>query len=166
MIVKKRFSHFVVPVALAIPALMLALVTSPARAADEKWPAPVAALAHEGLTIEKKFEAPSGLTGYAASFRGKPVAVYLTADGKHVIVGTLLDAQGHDLRAEPLARIVTNPQAEKAWGQLESSHWVRDGNKDAKVIVYEFTDPNCPFCHKFWEAAKPWVASGKVQIRH
>lgn len=28
------------------------------------------------------------------------------------------------------------------------------------------SDPNCPYCYKFWQAARPWVESGKVQLRH
>jgi hypothetical protein len=32
--------------------------------------------------------------------------------------------------------------------------------------VYVFTDPNCPYCNKFWADAQAWVDSGKVQLRH
>lgn len=135
-------------------------------AADESLPDPVAALADRGLDIVDTFEAPSGLTGYAATFQGRPMAIYLTEDGKHAMLGTLVDGQGQDLSAAPLKRIVSAPQNKDAWKKLESSAWVRDGSDDADVIVYEFTDPNCPYCHKFWQTARPWVESGKVQIRH
>ena len=27
-------------------------------------------------------------------------------------------------------------------------------------------DPNCPYCNMFWKQARPWVESGKVQLRH
>jgi len=33
-------------------------------------------------------------------------------------------------------------------------------------VVYVFSNPNCPYCYKFWQAARPWVESGKVQLRH
>ncbi len=33
-------------------------------------------------------------------------------------------------------------------------------------MIYTFTDPNCPYCKKFWQQARPWVEAGKVQIRH
>jgi thiol:disulfide interchange protein DsbG len=49
---------------------------------------------------------------------------------------------------------------------LAAANWVRDGKPDAPRIVYVFTDPNCPYCHDFWVAARPWVKSGKVQIRN
>lgn len=52
-----------------------------------------------------------------------------------------------------------------AWRQLEASHWIADGRTGARV-VYVFTDLNCPYCNKLWSDARPWVATGKVQLRH
>ncbi|MDN6180956.1 MAG: thiol:disulfide interchange protein DsbG [Halomonas subglaciescola] len=129
-------------------------------------PDPVAALASHGVEVIDTFEAPGNLKGYAATLQGKPVAVYLTEDGEQAILGTMVGAQGEDLSAEPLERIVSGPQSEKAWAQLETAAWVRDGSEDADTIIYEFTDPNCPYCHQFWQQARPWVDAGKVQIRH
>ncbi len=42
----------------------------------------------------------------------------------------------------------------------------RDGKDNAPKIIYMFSDPNCPYCNRFWQLARPWVDSGKVQIRH
>lgn len=53
-----------------------------------------------------------------------------------------------------------------AWKRLESAKWIRDGNADAPRIVYVISDPNCIWCHRFWEVTRPWVNAGKVQIRH
>ena len=52
------------------------------------------------------------------------------------------------------------------WAELERSHWLADGRDDAPRKVYVFMDANCPYCTKFWSDARPWVASGKVQLRH
>ena len=133
---------------------------------DADRPAPVAALADRGLEIVDRFEAPGGLTGYAATFQGRPMAIYLTPDGEHALLGTLVDSDGTDLTAEPLERIVSGPKNNDAWDQLADSTWVRDGDEDAERIVYELTDPNCPYCNQFWQTARPWVEAGDVQIRH
>lgn len=53
-----------------------------------------------------------------------------------------------------------------AWKRLETSSWVQDGKTNAPRVVYVITDPNCIWCHRFWEAARPWVDAGQVQIRH
>jgi thiol:disulfide interchange protein DsbG len=52
------------------------------------------------------------------------------------------------------------------WQQLEQSRWIADGRPQAPRVVYVFTDANCPYCAKFWSDARPWVDSGKVQLRH
>lgn len=155
--------------ALAAGAYVLLAWAGPSDADNERdadRPAPIAALADRGLDIVDSFEAPSGLTGYAATFQGRPMAIYLTPDGEHALLGTLVDSAGTDLSAEPLERIVSGPENDDAWDRLADSTWVRDGNEDAERIVYELTDPNCPYCNQFWQTARPWVEAGDVQIRH
>ncbi|WP_104202211.1 thiol:disulfide interchange protein DsbG [Billgrantia saliphila] len=132
----------------------------------DAWPAPVQALVEQGLEIHGEFEAPSGLTGYAASHQGREMTVYLTADGNHAIAGSLIDAEGNDVGEAALDELVRQPQEEKVWQQLEASHWIADGRDDAPRVLYTFTDPNCPYCHRFWEATRPWVEAGDVQLRH
>lgn len=153
-------------VSAAVTVVGALMVNAWADKQTDKLPAPVAALLDIGIEVVERFDAPSGLTGFGATYEGRPLAIYLTEDGKHAIVGKLFDSQGQDLTEKALERIVAAPGAEKAWELLENSHWVLDGSADAEVIVYEFTDPNCPFCHKFWKSARPWVEAGKVQIRH
>lgn len=150
-------------------ALLFVLLTSPglALAAQTKnWPAPIKALEAQGIKVFGTFEAPAGLTGYAGMIEQQPLAIYLTADGKQAIVGPMIDAKGNNLSQEPLERLVSKPMNDKAWKQLENSAWIVDGNKKAPRIVYTFTDPNCPYCNKFWNDARPWIKAGKVQLRH
>lgn len=143
----------------------LLLTLSPLVSADD-WPAPIAATTERGVEIIGRFDAPSGLQGFAGKLNGQGLALYLTADEQHVLVGTLLDANGKDLSKAHLDELVYQPMAKGMWAQLEASDWVGDGAGDAPRVVYTFTDPNCPFCSMFWEQARPWVASGKVQLRH
>ncbi|NVE93256.1 thiol:disulfide interchange protein DsbG, partial [Halomonas titanicae] len=143
----------------------IALATSLHATADE-WPAPIQELEQQGLTIHGEFDAPDGLTGYAASARGQTVAAYLTSGGEHAVIGTLINAEGQDVSAERLEQIVNGPRNAELWQEMAGQHWVRDGDKDAPRIVYTFSDPNCPYCRQLWEDAQPWVESGEVQIRH
>jgi len=55
---------------------------------------------------------------------------------------------------------------ETVWTLLQQSRWLADGTDKAPRTVYVFTDPNCPYCNKFWADARPWVDAGKVQLRH
>ncbi|WP_249679084.1 thiol:disulfide interchange protein DsbG [Pseudomonas abieticivorans] len=144
--------------------LTLALCTPALHAAP--LPAPIKALQDQGLTFHGEFDAPAGLKGYAAQYQQQGVAVYLTADGKNTLVGNLYDAQGKDLSAEPLDRLVFAEMDKANWQRLENSTWIADGKADAPRIVYVFSDPNCPYCTMFWNQARPWVDAGKVQLRH
>jgi len=58
------------------------------------------------------------------------------------------------------------PMSDGIWGRLAQAKWLTDGQAKAPRTVYVFTDPNCPYCNKFWSDARPWVDSGKVQLRH
>jgi thiol:disulfide interchange protein DsbG len=130
------------------------------------WPAPIKALEAQGVEVMGTFKAPGGLTGYAGMIRQQPLAIYVTNDGKQAIIGTMIDAKGVELSQEPLNRLVSKPMTEKIWKQLEGSTWIADGVKNAPRVIYTFTDPNCPYCNKFWNDARPWVTAGKVQVRH
>jgi len=129
------------------------------------WPPAIQQMADKGLTIVTAFDAPGGLKGYAAKAGNTPVALYLTPDGQHVIVGTLLDDQGKNLTRPQLEAAITQPQQQNAWPQLAASGWIADGKKSAPRTVYVFSDPNCGYCHKFFEESRAWVDSGKVQLR-
>lgn len=132
----------------------------------EELPPAVKNLEQHDVEIVGKFETPGGLQGYAGITQQQPLAIYLTPDGKHVIIGTMMDEEGSDVTQSALTEATIAPWTASTWDALSKSSWVSDGNDDAEHIIYMFTDPNCPFCHKFWEQARPWVESEKVQIRH
>ena len=145
---------------------LLPLTLAATLAQAEDLPAPIKQIEAKGAKIIGKFDAPSGLTGYAAQYQNRGMALYLTADGKHVIAGNLYDAQGNDLSTAPLEKLVYAPMAKEVWAKMEKSSWIQDGDTNAPRTVYLFSDPNCPYCNMFWEQARPWVKSGKVQLRH
>ncbi|MFP8965026.1 thiol:disulfide interchange protein DsbG [Pokkaliibacter sp. CJK22405] len=143
----------------------LVLASGVATAADD-LPAPIKNLQAQGVEIKGQFDAPGGVQGYAISNRGQGYTAYVTGDKQHVIVGTMLDAEGNDLSTPALSKLVDGPANVALWGDIEKSHWVREGKEDAPRIVYVFSDPNCGFCQRFWRDAQPWVEAGKVQLRH
>ncbi|MBK58996.1 MAG: thiol:disulfide interchange protein DsbG [Pseudomonas sp.] len=143
----------------------LALLPASVALAQDLPPA-VQAVEARGAEVVGSFDAPGGLKGYAARYNGQGIALYLTPDGDHVLIGSLLDATGEDLTRAPLEKLVYEPLSKEMWQRLESSTWIQDGAVDAPRIVYLFSDPNCPYCNMFWKQARPWVESGDVQLRH
>jgi len=132
----------------------------------QSYPPAVQQLIDRGVSIDGTFDAPGGMKGYVGNMQGRAVAFYLTEDKNHVIVGPMLNAKGENLTESKIQELVLGPQNEKAWSQLKDADWVLDGSADAPVVVYTFTDPNCPFCHRFRQAAEPWINAGRVQLRH
>ncbi|MFK8329976.1 thiol:disulfide interchange protein DsbG [Pseudomonas sp. BJa5] len=145
--------------------LTFGLLASQAVLAEE-LPKAVQQMEAKGVKIKGSFDAPNGLRGYAAEYQSRGMALYLTPDGKHVLVGSLFDEQGKDLSEAPLEKLVYAPMAKEIWAKMEKTAWIADGKADAPRIVYLFSDPNCQYCSMFWQQARPWVESGKVQLRH
>ena len=137
-----------------------------AQTNNTELPAPIAALEDRGASIGEAFDAPDGLTGYTVSFQGQTLAAYVTASGEHVVVGTLLDGDGTNLSQPVLQAAANAARPETEWQALAEAAWIADGGDNAEYVVYAFTDPNCPFCHRFYEQTRDWIDAGDVQIRH
>lgn len=140
------------------------MAQAPVRAAGQ--PPAIDELEKLGVTVTGKFPAKGGLEAWAAYQGEEPVALYVTPDGKHVIAGVMLDEEGDDVNRDALEEAVFQEMTQDVWARLEDSAWIADGQADAARKVYVFTDMNCPYCNKLWMDARPWVESGKVQLRH
>jgi thiol:disulfide interchange protein DsbG len=141
------------------------LVASGGACLAQILPPALQALQKRGISVLDTFPSKTGLKAYAAMVDGRPVAFYVAPDG-HVIAGAALGEDGKGADEEALDAVARRPLGEQGWKQLDASHWIADGKPTAPRVVYMFTDPNCPYCAKFWNDARPWVDSGKVQLRH
>lgn len=164
---------FIIPALIAVPVIAVAVYaiasgTSGASgnpADGQDTPAVIEALTREGVQDLQPFDTGVEIRGFAGTAGQEPVAVYVLRDGT-AIVGTRLDAEGKPLDVERVSKRLAKPMSEAVWSKLAASAWVQDGKADAPRVVYTFSDPNCPYCNRFWAAARPWVDSGKVQLRH
>ncbi|MEN0613089.1 thiol:disulfide interchange protein DsbG [Klebsiella indica] len=131
----------------------------------EDLPAPVKAIEQQGITIIKPFEAPGGMKGWLGKYQDMGVAIYLTPDGKHAISGYMYDEKGNNLSEQLFQKELYTPAGQQMWKKLGAADWLLDGKKEAPIVLYVFADPFCPYCKQFWQQARPWVESGKVQLR-
>lgn len=143
----------------------LLLSLFPLFAWAEDLPAPVKAIEKQGITIIKSFDAPGGMKGYLGKYQDMGVTIYLTPDGKQAISGYMYNEKGENLSNQLIEKEIYAPAGREMWQRLEKANWLLDGKKDAPVVLYVFADPFCPYCKQFWQQARPWVASGKVQLR-
>ena len=147
--------------------LLIAALLSPLSAfsAETPLPAPLQALIKQGFELKGEFSAEGGLTGYAMQYQGQGTTVYLTPDKQFAIMGNMVDSAGKNLSDPRVEEYVYAPMAKEMWQSLGKHRWIAEGSDKAPRIVYVFADPYCPYCTEFWEQAKPWIASGKVQLR-
>ena len=123
-------------------------------------------LEKDGFKFVKQIEAPTNMTGWAGHAQQNPATVFISNDQKYYIVGDLYNGKGTNLSENLLNKHVKQAVLNDVWESLEKTTWIQDGNVNAPRIIYVFSDPNCPYCHTFWEKARPWVNAGKVQLRH
>lgn len=135
------------------------------QAANKNYPAVIQSLQQQGLADVQEFQAGPGLRGFAGMAGEEPTTVYVTPDG-NAIVGTRVSPDGRVVDEPLVQKLMAKPMSDALWSKLASYTWVRDGKADAARVVYMISDPNCPYCHRFWAAARPWVDDGKVQLRN
>tara|TARA_R100001440_G_scaffold73310_2_gene97763 strand:+ start:2983 stop:3801 length:819 start_codon:yes stop_codon:yes gene_type:complete len=145
-------------------ALFLSLFAALASAAPTMDPGVKALQEKVGFTVIERFSTPAeGVTGYVVKAGdGKTGIVYGLGD--YVLSGALLEGNGNDLTRQYSARYIPKPSYASVAEQLsKDTHLVSEGAKGA-LEVYVFADPNCIFCHKFWQQTRSWVAEGKVRL--
>lgn len=149
------------------PLLFLALCLIPVLASAENpsLPAPLTALEKQGLQLKGEFTLKPDFKGYVMEYDGQGTTVFLSSDNKYAFVGNLVDSDGNNLSTPWVEKYVYTPLAHEMWHKLGESRWIQDGNNSAPQKVYVFFDPYCPYCTEFWQKVRPWVDSGKVQLR-
>jgi thiol:disulfide interchange protein DsbG len=146
-------------------ALAYAHAATPAAPASTTiLPAPIQALAARGTLVGKTFSAEAGLTGWVVTRAGRNGIVYTTPDKQHLIVGSLVDANGRDLTSVYAATYLPKPNLASLYEQLDGAGYVMQGAVTSKNVIYVFFDPNCVYCHFAWKALQPYVKAG-LQVR-
>lgn len=147
-----------------IAVVVLALASATAWGA-RRFPQQIELAVRGGDKVVRSFPAVSGLTGWVLSRGGHYEIFYTTPDGKTLIDGELIDAQGKDLSEEYDRRYIPHPGRRKLFAQLGHTPFVAEGRRRAPVsVLYALFDPNCPYCHLAWKALQPYEKAG-LQVR-
>lgn len=156
------------PLLFALCLLLACISTSqaqtPAEAPVSDLPEPLQHLENQGIQIIRDFPVSELLTGWVISFEGRDLVVYTTADGQHLLNGTLLNAQGMDLTEQHRQQQLPQPE----WADMQTGAFVTEpsllldeqGQLQTRSRIYVFFDPYCPFCHLAWLALQPYRQVG------
>ena len=128
----------------------------------------VSGITHDQAQVSKVFAGPGGLTAIVVDEAGHKSLAYASPDGKYLILAqAIINSGGENIirkNAEE-AGLLPKPMSAALFAERASAakSFVL-GAKRSEVIA--FVDPNCIFCHKFYESAKPLIASGKLRVRY
>ena len=127
----------------------------------------VQSISHGKMHFVKVFPGPErNIVGVIAQApTGQKVLAWMV-DGKYMAIGALIDADGKNfsllsaakngLMAKPLPANITAARALSAPG-FTVGH--------AGPLMVAFMDPNCIYCHKFWDAAQADILAGKLRLK-
>lgn len=183
----------------AVP-LAVALIALPAHALKEVVPPPAVratfAKKPEVLKGAKFFEAPGGLIGIVTfpPAPAQPAVIYVTADGRGLIVGMIIDTvDGKNLTAEAASQFAPGSPIAKAGEKLEKAAaaasnlpqvepgdpvptaaatpaaldklaYIETGSGER--VIYAFVDPQCKHCKNAFTEISTWQkGGGKTRIR-
>lgn len=116
------------------------------------------------LTLVKAFDTDApALKGYVLKDKtGKYGIAYTVQDV--LVFGKIMDADGLVLSDKYAEQNIPKPDYAAAIKAIEKDKTLVVEGKKGAPELFVFADPNCIFCHKFFEQTRDWVAQGKVQI--
>ncbi len=120
------------------------------------------------VTVVQEFDAGNNLVGFVVKPKeqaGQQAIIYADKNGKYLLVGALIDAQGNNRTDLDTQKYIQSKVAKQAFKAANNTAWVQDGKSDAKHMMYVVGDPNCVYCHKFYQVTRPFVKSGDLAIR-
>ena len=122
-----------------------------------------------GLQIQKTFVAQGGLQGWVVkqAADAKEAVVYTTQDGKLLIAGMLLSAQGENLTSKYAEEHVTKPDYSNAYAAFQKeAAGVLVGDPKAKAEILVLFDPNCGYCKVLHRLLAPSIDAGDLRVRY
>ncbi|MGH7075750.1 MAG: thiol:disulfide interchange protein DsbG [Stellaceae bacterium] len=111
---------------------------------------------------------PPGVTAALVSIGGRKAIIWIIGDGRAVAIGNVWDAKGHNLTRKMAITMGVMPHpiapaAVAAAAAVPRHMAFVIGSKGPEVTV--FLDPNCIFCHEWYEQALPLLAAGRLRLR-
>ena len=127
----------------------------------------VGAISHGKMRLVKVFPGPeSNIVGIIAKGPTGQKALAWMVDGKYLLIGALIKADGKNLSeldAENAGLVVKPLPSSMVASSALSATGFTVGHAGPLMAV--FMDPNCIFCHKFWDAAQADIRAGKLRLK-
>lgn len=125
-------------------------------------------LTHGQVKIIRSFHVLGALQGFIVSPIKNPnqrSILYTDRTGRLLFSGNVINAKGQNLNQLAYKQYIAPKTADAAYQKIANTHWFEQGKATAPHKLYVVVDPNCIFCHLFYNAVQPLIQSGQVAIR-
>ncbi|MGH6990102.1 MAG: thiol:disulfide interchange protein DsbG, partial [Stellaceae bacterium] len=109
---------------------------------------------------------PAGMTAALITSGKHEVIVWIVGDGQAVLLGRAVGPAGQNLSREAAVEMGVLPKAlppAEVAARIAKHETFVVGSHGPELTA--FMDPNCIWCHKLYEQAKPSIAAGKLRLR-
>jgi thiol:disulfide interchange protein DsbC len=139
--------------------LAAALALAPAAQAAEV-PAAVTQAVEKMARMTPDYVGPSLVQGLYELRVGTQI-VYISADGKHAVVGSIVELE----TAKNLTEETRKVARQKALAAIDPADTITFAPENPRHTVYVFTDPRCNYCRKFHSEVPELNALG-IAVRY
>ena len=154
----------------SLAAVISAVAFVGAQAGTTAYAPIVEKLTHNRLSVTRTFPGPDGLLGIVAEGQGgKPKTIAWGLDGKAgplLILGPVINAEGQNLTRQAMVKehLMSKPipANQLAADALKAPGFVLG---HAGPLAAVFMDPDCIFCHKFYESVLPDLKAGTLRLK-
>lgn len=117
--------------------------------------------------ILNQFNAVGNLQGFVvqSSRNNNQSIIYADNQGRYVIFGTIIGADGRNISQQNYQQYVAPQSANVAFNYVGSTAWIQQGSNSAPHQMYVVFDPNCIYCHRLYDALQPFIQSGQLAVR-
>jgi thiol:disulfide interchange protein DsbG len=122
-------------------------------------------IGQDKLTVLSTFPGPGNLDGFVLQpAGGQPMLMYVDQKGEYAVYGTVISKDGNNLTQEDTEQYIKKYTALKIADNLAETTSVKEGSDSAPYKIIVLADPNCSACHYSYNAMKPFIDKGELQV--
>jgi len=117
------------------------------------------------LSVLNTFPGPGNLHGFVLQPEGgQPMIMYVDDKAEYAVYGTVISKDGDNLTEQDTEKYVKKYTALKIADNLAETTPITEGRDDAPYKMIVVADPNCSACNYSYNALKPFIDKGQLQV--
>lgn len=122
-------------------------------------------IGQDKLSVLSTFQGPGNLQGFVLEPEGgQPMIMYVDEKGEYAVYGTVINKDGLNLTEQDTEQYVKKYTAIKIADNLAETTPIKEGSDDAPYKLIVVADPNCSACNYSYNAMKPFIDKGELQV--